>query len=305
MRNTRSGQNGRRRFPIIARVVVGLVLVGSALIACTLLYPYTLNFTGYPRTTRTASGAAGDPINLILIGSQTQIVQSFQHAGWLVPDPITPQTTAKIIAASLAGQSYPTAPVSPLYVFGRSQDMAFEKPTRNVQNRGHVRLWQTTTHINGRLVWIGQASYDSGIELSATNALPTHHIAPTVDLERNAVGADLETTGLVHAETAVTFASPIIYARNGAGDYYASDGDALVINYTQASLPLHQQTWLLGALKTSVFLTYDAILTLLVTPAALVLVIAGVILLAGLFFISRARARAKARDSAEATVTGR
>src|SRR5258708_5763005 len=172
--------------------MLGIVLVLLAvLIALLRFYPYTSNFPAYPRITQTKSGAEGDPLNLVFVGSKDQITHSFQQAGWLIPDPITLHTSEKIAVASLAHKSYPTAPVSHLYVFGRVQDLAFEKPTNDVANRGHIRLWKTGTLLGGQPVWMGQASYDSGIELSGTNHLPTHHIAPTVDLERNAVGADL------------------------------------------------------------------------------------------------------------------
>ncbi len=40
-------------------------------------------------------------------------------------------------------RSYPTVPVSNLYVFGRVQDLAFEKPTTDEQNCGHIRIWNT------------------------------------------------------------------------------------------------------------------------------------------------------------------
>src|SRR6266567_5356676 len=195
----------------------------AALIAVVRFYPYTYNFPAYPKITHTQSGAAGDPINMLFVGSKNQIMPSFQKAGWLIPDPITSQTSAKIVVDSLAHRSYPTAPVSNLSVFGRVQDLAFEKPTNDVQNRGHIRIWKTGTLINGQPAWVGAASYDSGIELSSTNHFPTHHIAPTVDLERNAVGSDLEKTDLVKEEVDGTFTPPILYARNGGGDYYASD----------------------------------------------------------------------------------
>jgi LssY C-terminus len=197
-----------------------LLLLFLACIVLIRFYPYIYNFPAYPRITQTQFGAEGDPINLVFVGSKDQIRQSFQQAGWLIPDPITLQTAEKIAADSLAHRSYPTAPVSNLYVFGRVPDLAFEKPTNDVQNRGHIRLWKTGTLIGGQLVWVGQASYDSGVELSGTNHLPTHHIAPTVDLERNTVGADLEKTGLVTEEFSGAFTPPILYARNGGGDYY-------------------------------------------------------------------------------------
>src|SRR6266487_5577952 len=204
--------------------MIGILLVlFAALVAVVRFYPYTYNFPAYPKITHTRSGAAGDPINLVFVGTKDQIMHSFQQADWLLPDPITPQTSAKIAADRLAHRSYPTAPVSNLYVFGRIQDLAFEKPTNDVQNRGHIRIWKTSALIGGQSVWVGAASYDSGIEQSSTNHFPTHHIAPTVDLERNAVGSDLEKTDLVKEEVDGTFTPPILYARNGGGDYYASD----------------------------------------------------------------------------------
>src|SRR5262245_53967568 len=175
--------------------ILGMLLVLlAALIVVVRFYPYSFDFSAYPKITQTKSGAAGDPINLLFIGNKTQITQSFHQAGWLTPDPITTKTSARIAVDSLAHRSYPTAPVSNLYVFGRVQDLAFEKPTTDVQYRGHIRIWQTETRIGGQPVWIGAATYDSGIELSNTKHFPTHHIAPMVDLERNAVGSNLAKT---------------------------------------------------------------------------------------------------------------
>jgi hypothetical protein len=247
-------------------------------------YPYTYAFTTFPRVTHTAAGVAGDPINMILIGNQGEITQSFKRAGWLIPDPITPQTSARIAADSLAHRSYPTAPVSNLYVFGRAQDLAFEKPTNDVQNRGHIRLWKTSTSISGEQVWVGQTSYDSGIELSGSTHFPTHHILPMVDLERRSVGADLESTGLVTSESDVAYTTPIFAARNGGGDFYESDGDVLVINFTQAPVHLSQPVWLVGGLKTGIFLLYDALLSVVsgggAQVALLIILVAGLVIIA-------------------------
>lgn len=262
---------------------LGLLLVLlAALIVTVRFYPYAYNFSPYPQRTHTKSGEAGDPINLIFVGTKEQITQSFQQAGWLIPDPITAQTSTKIAVDSLAHRSYPTAPVSNLYVFGHVQDLAFEKPTNDVQYRGHIRIWKASMLINGQPVWIGAATYDSGIELSSTTHFPTHHIAPPVDLERNAVGADLTKTALVRETEYTAFTSPILYARNGGGDYYESDGDVLVINYTQTPIPLHQAAWGIDGLKTNIFLFYDSLFTvigvLLTFLVLVVLIVAGLIL---------------------------
>ena len=246
-----------------------MLVVLALLVLLIRFYPYTYSFPTLPRITHTASGAAGDPLNIVITGSEQQITQSFLHAGWLVPDPITPQTSARIAADSLAHRSYPTAPVSNLYVFGRAQDLAFEKPTNDVQNRGHIRLWNAGTGASGQSLWVAQASYDHGIELSGTNHLPTHHIKPTVDLERNAVGADLSATGLVVSESYAAFTAPIFVAYNGGGDYYESDGDLLVINFTHAPPTLAKSEGIVPGLKRAAFEVYDALLsTLLLALAA-------------------------------------
>ncbi len=258
---------------VVSMLGILLVLL-AALMAVVRFYPSPHDFPVYPKITHTQSGAAGDPINILFVGSKDQITQSFHQAGWLIPDPITAQTSAKITVDSLAHRSYPAAPVSNLYVFGRVQDLAFEKPTTDVQNRGHIRIWKTGMLIDGQPVWVGAASYDSGIELSSTTHFPTHHIAPTVDLERNAVGADLERTGLVKEEANAVFTPPIFFARNGGGDYYESDGDVLVINYTQTPLPISPPEWGIEGLKTGIFLFYDALFTIVGALIAVLVLVA-------------------------------
>ncbi len=101
-----------------------------------------------------------------------------------------------------------------------------------------------------------------------------------MDLERNAVGADLEKTGLVKEEADAAFTPPIVYARNGGGDYYASDGDVLIINYTQVPIPLNQPAWVIDGLKNGVFLLYDTLFTVLGVLIAFLVLVA--VLIAGL-----------------------
>ena len=251
----------RRIFIRVVCLLGILFVLLAALLACIRWYPYPFDFSSYPTLSHTKSGATGDPINVLFVGGKDQILQSFHRAGWLIPDPITTQSSMRIAVDSLAHRSYPTAPVSNLYVYGRVQDLAFEKPTSDVQNRGHIRIWKTGSLIDGQSVWVGAATYDSGIEVSGTTHLPTHHIAPTVDLERNVVGTDLATSSLVKEEASAAFTPPIMFAHNGGGDYYESDGTILVISFTLAHIPLHQPAWVLEGLKTGIFLFYDTLLT--------------------------------------------
>jgi hypothetical protein len=262
---------------LVILLVFVLLLVGMR------VYPSPWAFPTLPKETHTAHGAIGDPVNVILVGSEQQITQSFRQADWLVPDPITPQTTARIVADSLAHRPYPTAPVSNLYVLGRVQDLAFEWPTTDVQNRGHIRLWQTTLQLGGQPVWLGAATYDQGIELSGRTGFPTHHISPAVDLERDTVGSDLARTGLVVTEAHEPFTPPIFIAFNGGGDYYVSDGDVLLITYSRAALPLPASTGLsavVSALTQGLFHAYDVVLTTLPLEIVAIFVAVGLVVLA-------------------------
>ena len=186
-------------------------------------------FLSLPAVT-TVGNHAGDPVNIAFVGSKEKITRTFLAAHWLVPDPIDASSTARIVEASVANAPYPTAPVSNLYLFGRAQDLAFELPTETVRNRHHVRLWRTNETVDGKPLWIGTASYDSGIELSGVNYLPTHHISPNVGAERDFAAQALIDTVLVKSDTAERNARPMLWGINGGGDWYFDDGLVRVLS---------------------------------------------------------------------------
>lgn len=269
--------------PLLQRASLVILLAVVLLLVGVRVYPFEWVFPTLPKVTHTVRGAAGDPLNIILVGSAAQIAAGFSRAGWLVPDPITPKSTARIVAASLAHRPYPTAPVSTLYVFGRPQDLAFERPTNDVQNRGHIRLWRTALQLGGQPLWLGAATYDQGVELSGRTGFPTHHIAPAVDLERDRVGADLTRTGQVVAEAHDPFTPPVFGAYNGGGDYYTGDGEVLLITFVHAALPLPAPTGLtavVAALTRGLFRGFDAILTTLPLAVVALLVVLALVVLA-------------------------
>jgi hypothetical protein len=227
-------------------------------------YPFEksqfLSKMNYPLKTTTKSGNPGDPINILILGSQQNINRYFTDAGWKVPDPITEETSIKIAVASLGNLPYPTAPVSNLYLYHRKQDLAFEKPTNSVQNRDHIRLWKTGTTIDGEEVWLGSASYDQGIELSGRSHLPTHHISPSVDVERNRVIQDLKP--FMKSSLVVSFDQPNLFGFNGGGDWYYTDGNIAVLSV----LPLNMNDFttysMALSLKQKVFQNLSPLLNL-------------------------------------------
>ena len=82
---------------------------------------------GLPKVTHNADGIPGDPVNLALICSREELIGAMLAAGWYPADPITFRSSIGIAASVLLGRRDPDAPVSPLYLFGRKQDLAFEQ----------------------------------------------------------------------------------------------------------------------------------------------------------------------------------
>ena len=141
-----------------------------------------------PLTTFNRYGDPGDPINMQIRGTDGQIGAAFASAGWYRADEIDFITSARISIDSILGRAYSTAPVSNLYLYGRKEDMAFERPGHNVRQRDHIRIWNTgRSESDGRPIWIGSVTKDVKVELSRTNHLPTHGIAPDLDGERDLV----------------------------------------------------------------------------------------------------------------------
>jgi hypothetical protein len=134
----------------------------------------------------------GDPLNLVLIGEWEDILSAFAQAGWDETESMYLRSAWRTTKAVLFGTEYRESPVSPLYVFGRSQDAAFQKVRARVNQRHHFRLWLTPTRFAGKPVWVGQASRDIGVRFSPRSwNLTTHRIDPQVDDERDYVTATL------------------------------------------------------------------------------------------------------------------
>lgn len=183
----------------------------------------------------TAAGIPGDPLNLAFVGSEEALVRCMLAAGWFPADPITLHSSVRIAVDSLVHKPYEDAPVSHLYVLGHQQDLAFEQATRgDPSRRHHVRFWATPARDSlDRALWIGAATFDSGVGLSHTTGQVTHHIAADVDTERDKLLRDLQ--GVEPARCAPPAVSwiehfqPQLEGRNGGGDRWVTDGRLAVL----------------------------------------------------------------------------
>jgi hypothetical protein len=216
-----------------------LITATSAIVGCYFLLAYILLPTFWPHyehqkdlagltmITRTASGIPGDPINVGLVGSREDGLCAMNAAGWYPADPITLRSSIEIVGSVLLDRPYPQAPVSHLYYDNRRQDLAFEKPVgKSADRRNHVRFWRVLERgQEGRVVWLGSATFDRGVGFSHDDGRVTHHIAPDIDAERDLLTADLKNARVVQTIYEVTGIGPTVNGRNGEGDHYYTDGD--------------------------------------------------------------------------------
>jgi len=181
-------------------------------------------------TTTTALGLAGDALNVGLEGSRDEVLCAMRAAGWRPADPITFSSSFKIADSVLLRRAYPTAPVSDLFYDGRRQDLAFEKAAGvSPKERHHVRFWLVLAKgDSGEPLWLGSATFDRSVGVSRYTGQVTHHIAPDIDAERDLLAHDLAAAGMVEASYWVTGVGATVFARNGGGDPYFTDGEIAV-----------------------------------------------------------------------------
>ena len=143
-------------------------------------------------TSRKDSTGKGDPINIVTIGDGDDIEAAFIRAGWDETEVLTGGSAWRTFKAALFGSEYRYSPMSALYVFGRPQDVGFQKTRHSIHERNHLRLWLAPLTYQGKDVFVGTIARDIGVYFT-TRAwnLTTHAIDPDVDEARDYLSEDL------------------------------------------------------------------------------------------------------------------
>jgi hypothetical protein len=176
-----------------------------------------------PRYTTTTDGLPGDPVNLVLKGTRTQLHAAFAAAGWTVADPLTFKSSWGMVRAFLFNAPYPTAPFSTLYLYGRGQDFGFQKAIGDSpRRRHHVRFWalsvgrteamlgQSSFWLDpsfwlddgrptdqGELFWVGAGTKDTGFSLTRLTFQITHATDSDTNAERDFIMHELKGIGAI------------------------------------------------------------------------------------------------------------
>jgi hypothetical protein len=184
-----------------------------------------------PRRNSDPNGKPGDMVNVLLVGTQDQVLQVFTTAGWVQVDKSVGSAMLNAVMGTIEKKDYLTMPMSTLFLFNRAQDYGFAhgEPVKVAMSRHHLRLWKSPYEVDGRPLWCVAATHDIGFERDQRNNGVTHKIDPAIDGEREYVNGTLSGTGLVVQRDHVTPADPLTTAKTATGGEFHSDGRILVL----------------------------------------------------------------------------
>jgi hypothetical protein len=202
-----------------------------------------------PATVTNADGTkTGDPLNLIIIGESEAVWPAFLRSGWDPTAAMSAGSALKTGIFGVFGGAYRYAPISNLFVYGRSQDIALQKVRSNIHYRNHLRLWLAPVTFRGLPVLIGQISRDIGSRFTTkSKTLTTHRIDPNVDDTRAALVQDF-----IHAQAlkafaragGVGFVAPEEPRGNLTGDPWFTDGNRAVMLLSDEPVSKIEIEWL-------------------------------------------------------------
>jgi hypothetical protein len=194
------------------------------------------------------STGLGDPLNLAIVGDRAQVMAELLGRGWDLTETIRLGSVYKMLLSSAFGVRYRTAPISPLYLFGRQQDFAMQKTRSNIDRRNHLRLWLSPMTVEGRSVWVGQISRDIGIKYTTKSPyIVTHEISADLDEARHYIVEDLLASNAVAKIGYVKVSEPISLSdsrQNLTGDDYFTDGLMAVIFLEDRYIPFNEISFL-------------------------------------------------------------
>jgi hypothetical protein len=197
-----------------------------------------------PSYTITGDGLPGDPVNLMLEGTLGQLRAAFAAAGWSEADRLGFASSWRMVRAFLLNSPYPTAPFSTLYLFGRGQDIGFQKAIDDSpRKRHHIRFWALSVAradetlgtasfwLNtdrppetARVYWVGAGTKDTGFSLTWLTFQVTHATDSDCNAERDYIVAQLTKYRLI---TDLTSYRSGQFLSTERVNHYVTDGEVM------------------------------------------------------------------------------
>jgi len=219
------------------------------------LYHFLIEHDHIPLYATYGDGWASDPVNIAIIAKDKRhLRKAMQAAGWYEADPNTFRNSLREAWALLFNASYPTAPVSKLYLFNRKHDIAFQIPTNDAMSprtRHHVRFWQLQAplpnkHDRGHFdfwsakltkwfgrekqIWIGASTYDfRPFDIRWRTGSLTHGVRHEADLERDFIIETLRTSGNVRSVDTSDPGEQIKFRGQSFRTVFTTDGSLKIV----------------------------------------------------------------------------
>jgi hypothetical protein len=194
-----------------------------------------------PSFTVTGDGFPGDPVNLVLMGEFHKLRAAFLAAGWTEAQALNLMSSWRMVVAFVLNRAYPDAPFSTLFLFGRGQDVGFQKAIdMSPRKRHHVRFWALSLKrsdeplnnpefwlnadrppIDEPALWVGAGTRDTGLSFTKFTFQFTHATDNDVDAERDFIVAELKMSGAI-GDVVLRRAGETLVARV---NHYVTDGE--------------------------------------------------------------------------------
>jgi LssY C-terminus len=172
-----------------------------------------------------------DVTNLMFVGSQQELENAFQAAGWSTAEQLSAKSKLETFRAMTEQRGYKEGPVSILLLSGRPPDLVFQKQNNTFNARHHLRIWHRPERFHGKDVWVCSATHDTGIDFSEETRTFVHRVDGQIDHERAKVVNDLLFTGLVKGLSLVDRPDVPTSGFNATGDKVETDGRMAVIGF--------------------------------------------------------------------------
>ena len=198
-----------------------------------------------PRYTITGDGLPGDPVNVVLNGTFSELRAAFAAAGWTEAERLSLRSSVHMARSFVFKTPYPNAPFSTLYLLGRGQDIGFQKAIDDSpRKRHHVRFWalslayaratvgtpsfwlNTDRPPDGdRVLWVGAGTRDTGFALTKLTFQITHATDSDTNVERDYIIRELKKSGVIGDVTSYRTGDQVITEHVNR---YITDGDVAV-----------------------------------------------------------------------------
>ena len=215
-----------------------------------------------PSFTLTGDGFPGDPVNLALVGTFAELSAAFAAAGWTEADPLGLRSSWAMAVAFVLNRPYPAAPFSTLYLFGRGQDVGYQKAIDgSPRKRHHVRFWALSAErveqslntaafwlnadrppLAETALWVGAGTRDTGFSLTKFTFQITHATDSDADAERDFIIGELKRCGAIGEATWHEEGERL---NLGRVNHYVADGEVAVARLacTYAGLTTADARW--------------------------------------------------------------